>query len=100
PARPSRTTEKTASRPLIRSWPRVAGAAGRLPALVSAIDARAAAGLPPRADAAAGARRLAARVALLCARRGHRPASPGAGILVENDIAAVALGFNDHRAVP
>src|SRR2546430_4312719 len=49
------------SRSLIRSWSRVAGAARRLPALVATIDARVAAGLPPRAHPAAGTRRQIGR---------------------------------------
>src|SRR5882762_3674722 len=99
-ARSSRSTEKKASRSLIRSLSRVAGAAWRLPALIAAIDAGVAASLPPRTDPAAGPRRPAARVALACGGHGDRCGSRRAGVFVEHDIAAVAPGFNDHRAVP
>src|SRR5207244_11671883 len=81
------------------SWPRVAGAARRLPALVATVDAGVAAGLPPRADPAARTRRLTARVALACDGRGQRCGAARLRILVENDIAAVALCLNDHGAV-
>src|SRR5437867_874063 len=84
----------------MRSWPCVAGAARRSPALGAAIDAGVPASLPPRAEPAAGTPRPTRRVALACGEGGDRRASRRAGIFVENDIAAVALRLNDHRAVP